>query len=116
MMRVINPIKLKTVAEHLEWVLKKYPENDDVQNLLRALTPMIEDAKAARIVEPVDMMDVPGAWNFSDGRYIPYKDPNVDNAYVEFSIEVRGGLTEQDRQRIQRIDAMRRDMANGVQS
>ncbi|KAA0069269.1 hypothetical protein [Rhodanobacter sp. T12-5] len=110
MTQTIDPIKLKAAAEHLEWVLKQYPDSEDVQSLLRALTPLIEDAKANQVLEPIERRDIPGAWNFGDGRYISYANPSVDNAYAEFSIELRGGLTEQDRQRIARMDAMRKAM------
>ena len=76
MTQAIDPVKLKVSAERLELVLKQYPDSEDVQSLLRALTPLIGDAKAGRVVEPVDSMKIPGAWNFGDGRYIPYEDPS----------------------------------------
>lgn len=107
MTQAIDPVKLKAAAEHLEWVLKQYPDSDDVQDLYQGLQPLIEDAKAERVLEPLDRKKIPGAYNFGDGRYIPYVNPNVDNAYTEFSIELRGGLTEQGRQRIARLDAVR---------
>jgi len=111
--QAIDPIKLKAAAEHLEWVLQQYPDNDDVQSLLRSLTPMIEDAKAARVLVPMGDLKIPGAWNFGDGRYIPHKNPSVDEAYVYFSIEMRGGLTAQERQLNARMDAMREAMSEG---
>ncbi len=116
MTRAINPIKLKNAAEYLDWVLKQYSDSDDVQSLLRSLTPLIEDAKAGRVIAPVDRRDIPGAWNFGDGRYIPYTNPSVDNAYSDFSIELRGGLSEQDKQRIERMDAMRKVTSGDPQS
>lgn len=115
MTQKIDPIKLKAAAEHLEWVLRQYPDSDDVQSLLRSLTQLIEDAKAGRVFEAMDRDDVPGAWNFADGRYIPYANPSVDNSYVEFSIELRGGLTEEDKQRIARLDGMRKAMTEDSQ-
>lgn len=115
MTQTIDPIRLKVAAEHLEWVLRQYPDSADVQSLLRSLTPLIEEAKAGRVLKPMDRNDVPGAWNFADGRYIPYADPSVDNSYVEFSIELRGGLTEEDKQRIARLDGMRKTMTEGTQ-
>jgi hypothetical protein len=115
MTQAIDPIKLKAAAEHLEWVLKQYPDSDDVQSLLLSLTPLIEDAKAGSVVALMDRWDIPGAWNFGDGFYIPYANPNVDNAYVDFSVELRGGLTEQDKQRIARMDVMRKSMNEGPQ-
>nr|WP_199047410.1 hypothetical protein [Dyella sp. ASV24] len=113
MTQAIDPLKLKAAAEHLEWVLSQYPASDDVQSLLRSLTPLIEDARAGRVLATVDRMDIPGAWNFSDGRYIPYNNPSVDEAYVGFSIEMRGGLSEDEKELNARIDAMRKAMSEG---
>jgi hypothetical protein len=107
MAQTINTVKLKAAAEHLEWVLQQYPESEEVQSLLRSLAPLIEDAKEAKITEPKDRADIPGAYNFGDGRYIPYGNPSVDEAYVNFSIELRGGLTEQEIRINARMDAMR---------
>jgi hypothetical protein len=116
MSHAIDSVKLKTAAEHLEWVLHQYPDNDDVQGLYRALRPLIEDAKAERIFEPVGRMDIPGAYNNADGRYVPYKHPDVGDAYANFVIEMAGGLTEQDKQRIARIEAIRKAVQEGSKS
>lgn len=104
----IDPVKLKAAAEHLEWVLKQYPDSEDVRGLLHSLGPLLEEAKAGRVGEPVDSVKVPGAWNFSDGRYVPYKDPGVDSAYVAFVVEMEGGLSEQEKQLNARMDALRK--------
>lgn len=106
MTQAIDPVKLKAAAEHLEWVLQQYPENEDVQGLLHTLQPLIEDAKAGHIKVPVDSGEVPGAYNFSDGIYIPFKQPSVEEAYTDFRRELKGGLTEQDRRIIARIVAI----------
>lgn len=110
MTQTIDPVKLKAAAEHLEWVLQQYPDSDDVQSLLRSLTPLIEDAKAGRTLTPMDSMDIPGAWNFGDGRYIPYKSPSVGEAYADFITEMEGGLTEQDKQQLAEMEAYRRGL------
>lgn len=68
MTQAIDPVKLKAAAEHPEWVLKQYPNSEDVQSLLCTLTPLIEDAKAGWVLVPVNGADLPGAWNFGDGR------------------------------------------------
>lgn len=96
MTQTIDPIKLKTAAEHLEWVLQQYPDSEDAQGLLRALEPIIRAAIAGDVSSPLDRQDIPGTFNFADGLYSPYKDPNVEDAYVAFSIEMRGGLTAQE--------------------
>ncbi|MCP1376343.1 hypothetical protein [Dyella lutea] len=108
MTQTIDPAKLKEAAEHLEWVLKQYPDSEDVQSLLRALKPLLDEAKAGRVLQPVDRRDIPGAYNFADGRYVDFTDPDVDDAYVGFSIEMRGGLTEQEKRINARMDAMRK--------
>ena len=116
MTQTIDPVKLKASAEHLEWALKQYPDSDDVQGLLHALGPLIENAKAGKVLVPVDRGEIPCGHNFADGIYRPYANPNVDEAYVMFSTELRGGLTEQDKQRHARMEAMRSPDKRGTQS
>ncbi len=105
MTQTIDPIKLKAAAEHLEWVLKQYPENEEVRGSLLSLTPLIEHAKTGRISEPCDRDDIPGAYNFGDGLYRPNVHPNIDDAYTIFRIEMRGGLTAQEKRIIERSKA-----------
>jgi hypothetical protein len=105
MTQSIDPVKLKAATEHLEWVLKQYPDSEDVQSLLQSLAPMIEGAKAKLVLEPLEGRDIPGAWNFGDGRYMPFANPSVDEAYVAFAIAMRGGLTKQEIQLNARMDA-----------
>lgn len=106
MTQTIDPARLKAAAEHLEWVLKQYPDSEVVQSLLHALTPLIEEAKAQKISTPMDGMDVPGAYQHGEGAYLPYKDPDVGDAYARFVVELEGGLTESDKQRLERIESM----------
>ncbi|SOD55335.1 hypothetical protein [Pseudoxanthomonas wuyuanensis] len=113
MNQVIDPIKLKAAAEHLECVLRQYPDSEDIQGLLNSLLPLIEDAKANRILEPIGRTEIPGTYNFSDGLYAAYKNPDVGDAYASFGIEMGGGLTEQDKQRHARMEAMRKAIAEG---
>ena len=108
MTQAIDPIKLKAAAEHLEWVLQQYPDSEDVQGLLHALTPLIEDAKAGKVATRVEsMMRVPGAYNFSDGLYVPYRTPDVGKAYALFVTELEGGVTEQEKQLLDLVDALK---------
>ena len=106
MAQAIEPVKLRTAAEHLEWVLRQYPDVEDVQALLDALMPLINESKAGKITQPIASGRVPGAYNFGEGSYIPYKNPSVDEAYTDFRTELKGGLTEQDKRIIARIAAM----------
>lgn len=113
MTQAIDRVKLRAAAEHLEWVLRKYPDSADVQGLLRALAPLIEDAKAGRIEEPIDSGEVPGTFNNADGVYFPYRNPSVGDAYAKFKVELAGGLTDQDKKRHAEIDAFRRSVLKG---
>lgn len=106
MNQTIDPIKLKAAAERLEWVLKQHLENEDVQSLLRGLLPLIEDAKEGNVQVPMDRMAIPFAYRFSDGDYSAYENPNVEDAYYEFSAEMRGGRDEQEKQLIESVGAM----------
>lgn len=99
MVQKIDPVKLKAAAVHFEWVCRQYPDVEVVQNLLGALAPLVEDAKAGRILAPRDW--IPGGYFFGDGVYRAYEDPDVEDAYVDLKIELRGGLTEAEK----RIDA-----------
>ena len=107
MTQQIDPVKLKAAAEHLEWVCQQYPNDEKVQGLYRGLLPMIEDAKAGRVIEPIkDYYDIPSRWAVSaEGMYRQYTDPNVEGAYVDFATEMEGGLTEQDRQFLAKWEA-----------
>lgn len=107
MTQTIDAVRLKEAAEHLDWVLRQYPDNDDVQALLQALSPLIEDARQGRVLVPVSRTDIPGTWNFGDGRYMPYKHPNVNSAFSRFIIEMGGGLSDDLREIAARLDAIR---------
>lgn len=112
--RSIDPVKLKAAAERLEWVLRQYPNEPDVQGMLDGLLPLIEDAKAGRVLEPVDW--IPFGYNFADGRYRSYEKPSVEDAYVEFKIQMRGGLTEEEKQLNARIEQIQNNIKAGQES
>lgn len=100
MTQQIDPVKLKAAAEHLEWVCQQYPNDEKVQGLYRGLLPMIEDAKAGRILVPIaDRYDIPFRWAVSsEGLYDEYKKPDISSSYVDFAIEMEGGLTDDDKE------------------
>ncbi|MEO6926786.1 MAG: hypothetical protein ABI129_08950 [Rhodanobacter sp.] len=97
MTQPIDPIKLKAAAEHLEWVLRQYPDNEDVRGLLQVLLPLIEEAKDGKVLESVKSADIPGVYNFGDGVYVPYRNPDVGGAYADFLTQMDGGPTDIDR-------------------
>lgn len=107
MKHAIDSTRLKEVAEHLEWVLRQYPDEPEVQGLLHALRPLLDAAKAMAITETIDSTDVPGAYNFGDGRYRPFEDPSVDSAYVDFRVALRGGPSARERQLIAKMARLR---------
>jgi hypothetical protein len=118
MTQTIDPVKLKAAAEHLEWVLNQYPNEPAVQNMLLGLLPKIEDAKAGRILVPIaDRQDIPFRWAVSaEGLYRDYKDPNIEDAYVTFAIEMEGGLTDDDKEINAIIENLRKNTGNGGKS
>ena len=113
MTQTIDPEKLRDAALHLEWVFSRYPDASAVQDLATALAPLLESAKSGRIVSPIDRNEVPGGYAFGDGQYRDFRTPNLEDAYVQFRIELRGGLTENDKARLAKIAALRRDSAQG---
>lgn len=100
----IDPIRLKAAAEHLEWVLRQYPNSEEVQRLLDGMMPLIESAKAHRVTEPVERM--PYEYAFADGLYVQFKEPDVGDAYAQFANEMEGGLAERDIRRQARLRAL----------
>lgn len=107
MKKSIDIVKLKECAEHLEWSLIQYPHIAEVQGLLRSMRPLIDQAKNEKVTEPLERQNIPSRYDLAEGAFIPYKDPNIDKAYVSFLTELTGGLTEQDKLRIARMEAMR---------
>ncbi len=118
MTQKIDPARLKAAAEHLEWVCQQYPNEERVQSLLEGLRPMIEDAKAGRVLKPIlDSNEIPSSWAVSGERlFDAYKAPNIESAYVAFADEMKGGLTEQDRRILARMKAHRDALSKGDQS
>jgi hypothetical protein len=102
--QTIDVLELQAAAEHLEWVLRQYPDSEDVQSLLNGLLPLIEDAKAGRVSAPVG--SIPFAYSFADGSYISYREPDVESAYYEFAAQMRGGRSEQEKNIMAQIKAM----------
>lgn len=101
MTQAIDQVRLRAAAERLEWALSKHEGDAYARALLQSLMPLLDAAKAERIREPIDQHDVPGAYNFGDGRFSGLQEPNVDNAYSAFATELAGGLSERERRIIE---------------
>lgn len=114
----IDPIKLKAAAEHLEWVCQQYPNEEKVQGLYKALQPVIEDAKAGAIQKPIeDRFKLPFRWAVSsEGMLSQFVDPDVEAAYVQFGVELEGGLTEQEKRSLEKMEAYRATLVKKAQS
>ncbi len=112
----IDPAKLKAAAEHLEWVCQQYPGEAAVQALLEGMRPLIDDAKAGRVLVPIkDRNDIPSRWAVSaEGLYRDYENPSIESAYVAFAIEMEGGLTEQDKRMLAKFAARITAKSNGT--
>jgi hypothetical protein len=115
MTQTIDPVKLKAAAEKLEWACQQYPDEEAVQSLYRGLQSMIEDAKAGRILEPIpDRFDLPFRWAVSsEGLYRDFIDPDIEGAYVDFGIELEGGLSEQEKRILADMQVQRDAMLKG---
>lgn len=84
----INPTRLKTTAEHLEWVFKQHQDVEVVRRLHQSLASLIEDAKALRLREPVIGLPIPRfhpteSWPTTDGK-------QINQAFLDFFLESRG--------------------------
>ncbi|MBC8999897.1 hypothetical protein IAI51_25555 [Pseudomonas sp. N40(2020)] len=81
---------LERSAKTLEEVVSQYLLDDaEVESLSYTLSKLIADARAGKIVSPVEWGDVPGAYSFTEGGLRKYSD--LEKAYAEFKIEVSGG-------------------------
>lgn len=116
--RKIDSDKLKAAAEHLEWTLHQHHGSDQVETMMTTLAPLIADAKNRNITKPfTDQQKIPFEWSVSaDGHYREYKNPSIESAYVAFTIELRGGLTEEDEEINSIIDKLRGNSKAGNQS
>jgi len=87
----MNKIDLKKAAENLE---KQFMEGDlpsSIKNLEEPLNPIIQKSKAMEVGSPVDENSIPGAYHFGEG--LMRGCPDFEEAYVEFRIQVSGGVS-----------------------
>jgi hypothetical protein len=116
MTQKIDPAKLKAAAERLEWVCQQYPNEESVQHVLKVMQPMIDDAKAGRILEPIpDRFELPFRWAMSsEGLFREFADPDLESAYVDFGIELEGGLSEQEKRILAKFEARVAAKSKGI--
>lgn len=114
MTKSIDAERLKESAEQLEQVLRQYPESEDIMALLEALRPMIEGAKTRTFGQPIDSTHIPGAYNFSDGMYSMYRNPDVGGAYADFIRQASGGLDDIGREITEYIDLFKASLGGRI--
>ncbi|MEA1675226.1 hypothetical protein [Nitrospirillum sp. BR 11163] len=84
----MNQALIQQYAVSLEDLLRRYASADaEAARLLSALAPYLDDAKAGRILTPLE--HIPGDYYFDEGTLRKYRD--LEHAYSKFQIEVTGG-------------------------
>ncbi len=62
------------------------------------------------------MMKVPGAYSFSDGLYVPFRNPDVGEAYARFVTELEGGITKEEEDLLREVDVLKESVRDGDKS
>lgn len=109
MTQSIDQVRLRASAEHLERVLGHYAEYPQVQGLRDTLAPLIANAKAGRIREPLELREIPGGWHLAEGTFRDLRDPSVEGAYGDFATELQGGWSDRAKAILEKMARMRRD-------
>lgn len=88
----MNIPRLKELAIALEYQLLIHSKIDPEAVALHAdLKPLLIQAKAGTLTNPLEVRDVPGRYRFTERNLQQYRD--LENAFADFSIEARGGET-----------------------
>lgn len=105
MTQSIDQARLRAAAEHLDWVLSCYPDDEDVKRLRGGFASLIEQAKAGLITEPRDRSEFPARYALAEGTYADLENPSVEEALVAFSIDLRGGLAEREKRLVAELES-----------
>ncbi|MDR6991651.1 hypothetical protein [Luteimonas sp. 3794] len=105
MTKAIDTIKLSAAAEHLERALHLHENDPAARALLVELDDVLLAAEAGQISKPLD--GVPCERAFAEGVFTHLTNPSIDEAYVAFAIELKGGLSEEDRRDLEKLEQMR---------
>lgn len=95
--------QLRSAADRFQSVAAQYPDVASVQALLDALLPLLRDARAGRILEPLDPREIPGGWHLAEGTFRDLRDPNVEQAYGDLSTALQGGWSDQEKRLLAKI-------------
>lgn len=79
-------------------------KNEAISVVYSALRPFIEKAKSGSIEDPVDDASIPGNYQFVEGELAI--SPEFQNAYVDFRVNLRGGLTPKEQELINLIEGL----------
>lgn len=94
MTKKIDPQKLQRVAERLCWVLGQYPGDEQIAGLQSSLAELIRKAVDKEIKYPLDRREVPQTYALKEGFFREYRNPDVEDAYYAFVVELSGGRTK----------------------
>jgi len=86
----MNIFKIKELAIRLEQELIAHSKIDPESIGLHSdLKPLLEAAKAEKILAPLETRDVPGRYRFTERNLQQYEE--LEDAFAKFAIEVTGG-------------------------
>ena len=105
---VIDQNRLEAAAERLVHVLVHYSDQPDVRRIYDALDPLILKAKSGLILEPMDRREIPSGRDIADGTFRDLKQPDLEEALIDFSTELRGGMSERERRLIESVHLLGR--------
>lgn len=80
----------------LEEVCKKHAEDEEVKDFFNCISPIIEDARAGRIIPPIEWSEIPCFLYFTEGTLQRF--PDVENAFATFRIALTGGIPDSIRE------------------
>lgn len=99
----IDQEQLRSAADRFEWVAAHYAEVESVRALLDVLRPLLRDARAGLILQPLDAGDIPGGWHLAEGTFRELRDPNVEQAYGDLSTALQGGWSDQEKRLLAKL-------------
>ncbi|WP_050657877.1 hypothetical protein [Gallaecimonas pentaromativorans] len=88
----MNSNNLHDKAVILRKLLEHYSLTDvDVERLHQSLVDLIAAAEAKKIKDPIEKDNIPGRFYFDEKGLSKYVD--LENAYVDFKVEISGGYS-----------------------
>lgn len=98
----MNKKHLKDAAFRFEKVYKRTIKTKAIFATYNSLLPLLDDAKKGMILEPMKAKEIPGNYHFIEGDLSVASE--FQNAYIEFRVNLRGGLTKEEKDLIDIIE------------